>query len=149
MFAGRYFAERYFAPRYFPAGGDGEPVEPEVEETFTGGFPKAWGRSRDEEEVRRQRIALGIIPDDAPEPVRIAAREPTRREARRKLRQEARQTALDDARLTELEAMLDDILAAQRAAVEEAEIVYLEAELLRSQRNRNARAVLAMLGAIS
>lgn len=119
----------------------------------TGGWGSAWQRYRDEDEVRRQRIALEIIPPDEPdaEAIKVAAGEAAEVLARRKIRRLER----DDAELDRLERLTLTLMRAQREAQiigyrdmidalqqERSEaITYVDTE----RRNHNAKAVLVML----
>jgi len=132
----------------FAGGGVYVPPEPTAE-TFTGGF-LAWKQFRDEREVRQRRIAMGILPPDEPEREAIieAATQPTPTLAKRYLRQ----IAEGEARLAELDALLEDVLIAQRIAEEQAyqalleELRLTQAEAATFVRNQNAMATLVMLG---
>lgn len=109
----------------------------------TGGWGDAWSQEIDDEAVRRQRVAMGIIPDEG------AALEAVQAESRSKARQLARQ---EEARS---QALTDQIIELERAieAQEGINTAALEAEKSRAlanlsiiQRNQNAQAVLVMLG---
>lgn len=122
-----------------------------VTQTNTGG----WGRGRtfsqyrDDEQIRQDRIARGIIPPDEPEIETVieAAREGVPLLARRRL--EAR---IEASRQAELQALLERVMEAQREARELAYQALIEqlagerAELESFNRNQNASAVLVMLG---
>lgn len=124
-------------------------VEPPAEEVSPTGGWAVYQRYRDAEEVRRQRIALGIIPDDEPEAeaVQEAAKQPAKILARKRLRERVS----DANRIGELEAMLDRIMAEIAAEQERAyaqmldELKAVQAESVNFQRNQNAVAVMAML----
>ena len=124
-------------------------VEETADAANTGGWLSAYERYRDEGEVRRERIARGIIPDDMPaEVVKAAAATNVEVLAKRKLRQ----LAAESDQLERLEAVTMQLMAAQKEAAEEAYNALLaelrESEAVYSQmsRNRNAQAVLVMLG---
>lgn len=147
--------------RLWPYGGSGhpygsfagkteqEPAPEVVADSPSGGFLSVYARTRTEEEVRQERIARGIIPPDEPDAETIieAAKQPVAVLARRQLRA---RVALE--RQAELEALLNQVLAAQQAAREayfdqliaELQQVQLDAESF--NRNQNASAVLVMLG---
>ena len=123
------------------------PVTPPVTETPTGGI---WARYRDEQEVRRRRIAMGIIPDDEParEAIIEAASKPTATIARRQLRQ----IAETETRLAELDRLLSAVLEAQKLEDERAyqamlaELQAVQAMKAQFTHNQNAMAVIVMLG---
>ena len=129
-------------------------VTPEVEaESFTGGWGTAWQNYRDDEATRRQRVAMGIIPDDEPEKAAIleAAQQSLDVLARRKIRALERKSE----ELDRIEALTLRLMKAQREAEREAQaamIANLKAErveaqgnLTQIQRNQNAQATLVML----
>lgn len=125
-------------------------IVPEVVES-SGGFLHAYARTRDDEEVRQERIARGIIPPDEPEAETIieAAKQPVALLARKRLRERA-----EASRQAELEALLDRVLEAQRQAREAyfeqliADLQQVSAEAESFNRNQNASAVLVMLGVL-
>jgi DNA-binding transcriptional MerR regulator len=114
----------------------------------TGGWGTAYRRYRDEEEVRRERIARGILP---PDPVEIEAIEEAatlpKVDARKRLREAARDAAHVAELEARLQALLADIEAIERAAMD-AELAELLKGAVQIQNNRNAAAVLTMLGMI-
>lgn len=122
---------------------------PVVEETATVGGWSVYRRYRDEEEVRRQRIALGIIPPDEPEAeaVQEAARQPVKALARKRLKERVS----DESRISELETMVNEIMTQVAAERDRAyaemlkELQAAKTEAADFQRNQNAIAVMALL----
>lgn len=123
----------------------GAPAAPDY-----GWVGRVLGNYRTDEEVRRERIARGIIPDDTPQEVAQAVREaanlPTALQASRLRRLER-----DTAELGELLALTERLAEAQREA-QKAAYDALMAELAQEltdytqlQRRQNAIAVLTML----
>ena len=120
----------------------------------TGGWPRAWEQYRSEDDVRRQRIALQIIPPDEPDAdaIREAAKEAVEALARRKIRRltrEARELErLEDLTITLLRAQREAQIAGYKdmiaALQQERSEAVTSLDMLR--RNENARAVLIMLG---
>ena len=127
---------------------------PAAEETATGGWPRAWEQYRSEDEIRRQRIALQIIPPDEPDAdaIREAANEAVEALARRKIRRLTREAR----ELERLENLTIALMRAQREAQiagyndRIAALQHERSEAVGSldmlRRNENARAVLIMLG---
>lgn len=147
--------------RLWPYGGPGHPygsfagkVEqepaPEVAaEAYAGGFLSSWSRYRDEDEIRQERIARGIIPPDEPEAETIieASKQSVPVLARKRLRER-----VEASRQIELQVLLDRVLEAQREAREAyfeqliAELQQVREDAESFNRNQNASAVLVMLG---
>ena len=160
--AGYSVADGAQITRLWPYGGPGHPygsfagkveqvvVVPEIVES-SGGFLHAYARTRDEEEVRQERIARGIIPAGEPEVEAIieASKQPVALLARRRLKER-----VEASRQAELEALLDRVLEAQREAREAyfdqliADLQQVSVEAESFNRNQNASAVLVMLGAL-
>ena len=122
-----------------------------ITERPSGGFGNYRLPERDEDEVRRQRIRLGILPPELPvEDVEALKRAEllSISKAKRQLRQDVR----DAQRVAELEGLLERLVEAQRDAEIASYLAMIEAmeagkaELILYQRNRNAKAVLTMLG---
>jgi len=134
---------------------EGEFVEPAITEPqSTGGWENAYRRYRDEEDVRKQRVALGILPPDEPEREAVieAAQQAVPILAKRKLRERV-QARVDAAELARLEARLAEVIQAQQIAQELAyselldELRTVQIQAQNYQRNQNAAAVLLMLSA--
>jgi len=150
MFARAYWPGAYWPARYWPQGAEGPPGPPPDTTPGYGWVGRVLDNYRTDEEVRRERIARGIIPDDTPQEVATAVREaanlPTALQASRLRRLER-----DTAELAELLALTERLAEAQREAQQAAydtlmaELAQEQTEYTQLQRNQNALAVLMML----
>lgn len=133
---------------------EGAPPEPPADEAPDYGWVgRVLDRYRTDDEIRRERIARGIIPDDTPAEVATAVREaanlPAALQASRLRRLER-----DTAELAELLTLTERLSEAQREAQTAAydalmaELAQEQTEYTQLQRNQNALAVLMMLGAM-
>jgi len=145
MFARAYWPGAYWPAGYWPQGAESAPA---ATETPAGGWSRKFDRYRSDEEIRQDRIRLGILP---PDPAEIEAIEEAatlpRLDARKRLREAARDAAHVAELEARLQALINDIEAVERAAMD-AELAELLQGAMQIQNNRNAAAVLTMLGMI-
>lgn len=133
---------------------EGAPPEPPPDTAPDYGWVgRVLNNYRTDEEVRRERIARGIIPDDTPAEVATAVREASRLPTalqRARLRQLERDTAELAELLTLTERLAEAQREAQKAAYDAlmAELAQEQTEYTQLQRRQNAVAVLMMLGAM-
>lgn len=148
MFARAYWPGAYWPAAYWPQGAESASPTPTAPDY--GWVGRVLNNYRTDEEVRRERIAMGIIPDDTPQEVAQAVREAATLPAALQ-RARLRRLERDTAELAQLLALTERLAEAQRQAQKAAydalmaELSQEQTEYTQLQRNQNALAVLMML----